>query len=194
MIRKNVVVLLAFLFASLSANGATLGERLKKMERADDRPIPFVEERHSAVLAEPVIQRGYLRVDPESGDMIKQIETPEPLRMTINNKLIVIEQDDRKRRIGLAKRPELQALLQSVKSLMAGSAEEIERYFSLDYSEDAAADTWRLVMHPKHERLARKVDALIVDGDAGGIREICTRMDNGDWQHMSLVAAHANAE
>ncbi len=41
-------------------------------------------------------------------------------------------------------------------------------------------------MTPRSRRLAKHVEVMIVDGTESRVTSICTRMTNGDWQHMTL--------
>lgn len=172
--------------AGAAAAPSMLETRLAAIHDAMVEEVAFREERHSPILAEPAVFEGVLRYDAESNVMTKQVQFPEAVSMTVDSRYVSVERDGKTRRIKLGSRPELRALLSGFRGLLSGDTRQLEKHFELDFSDDG--EKWRLEMTPRSRRLARHVEVMIVDGTADRVGGICTRMTNGDWQHMSLGA------
>ena len=175
----------AMLCPLASGHDGDVQTRLEQLHLQKVAEIPFLEERHSDILAQPALYRGYLRYDPATRLMSKVIESPQAVTMAVDETTVHLERDGKSRTIGLRSRPELGALLAGFRGLLEGDIEQLEKYFSLDYLEDAGS--WTLRLRPRHRRLQRHVDELVVDGRDATVSGIRTQMSNGDWQQMILM-------
>ena len=169
---------------SVSAAPPALEARLATIRGVMADEVRFREERHSQILAQPAIFEGTLRYDSDAGVMSKIVESPVPISMTVDDRLVSIERDGKVRRIKLTSQPELRALLAGFRGLLTGDVGGLEKHFELSFTESVGG--WRLRMVPRSRRLAKELEEMIVDGTDSGVAGICTRMANGDWQHMTL--------
>ncbi|MFK8014593.1 MAG: LolA-related protein [Gammaproteobacteria bacterium] len=187
---KTLLTLLGVLLCALaSGQESDVGARLETLRLQSVEQIPFLEERHSVILAEPALYRGYLRYDPATRLMQKVVESPQAVTMAVDESNIYLERDGERRTIGLRSRPELGALLAGFRGLLEGDSEQLEKYFTLDYLEDA--ESWTLRLTPRNRRLKRHVDELVVDGRDATVSGIRTQMKNGDWQQLILTPDRA---
>ncbi len=193
--KRSVNALAAWLVTGLTAGLAGvhalaappgLEERLQALRAGMLEEVAFREERHSDVLAEPAVFEGRLTYDAATNVMSKHVESPLPFSMTVDERYVTVTRDDKSRRLKLSARPELRALLEGFRGLLTGDIDALEEHFELDFVDSDEA--WRLTMTPRSRRLARHVDALLVDGDQSRVTAICTQMTNGDWQHMTFAA------
>lgn len=178
---------LACLLLASAATAAPTGleHRLLVIRDAMSGNIAFREERHSPILARPAVFEGMLSYDRDANVMRKQVESPQAVSMTVDERYVSIERDGKLRRIRLRSRPELRALLAGFRGLLTGDTAQLEKHFELAFIE--SGDTWELRMTPRSRRLASHVEVMIVDGTESRVTSICTRMTNGDWQHMTLA-------
>lgn len=185
---RHLAILLACLQLGSAAAAAppALDARLAAIRGTLVDEVPFWEERHSPLLAKPAVFEGMLRYDATANVMSKLVQSPEAVSMTVDDRFVSVEREGKTRRIKLKGRPELRALLAGFRGLLTGDTQELEKHFELAFSE--SDDTWQLEMTPRSRRLAKHVEVMIVDGTHSGVTAICTRMTNGDWQHMTLGA------
>ena len=185
-ILKTLSIMLIFTGPTL-ANDEGLAEQLAAVASLRSDRIAFTEEQYSPIFSEPAVNTGYLALDAESGALIKNVDTPEAIRMLVDDQDMLITQDGRTRRISLRKRPEMQALFQSIQSLLRGDIAGLERYFALEFTPEG--DQWTLVLTPLHERLARRVEELRVFGENASILSIRTQRAEDDYDVMTLHPA-----
>ena len=185
---KALIALMGVMLCTMAfGQSDAVRARLAQLRLQSVQEIPFLEERHSSVLVEPALYRGYLRYDPATRLMSKVVEAPQPVTMAVDAQNIYLERGGEKRSISLRSRPELGALLAGFRGLLEGDSEQLETYFTLDYAE-AADNTWTLRLRPRNRRLKRHVEELIVDGRDALVSGIRTQMRNGDWQQLVLTS------
>ena len=183
---KSLLAALMFASAAHSADDA-LAERLSAVAAQRSDRIAFTEKQYSPIFVEPAVNWGYLALDPKSGALIKNVDAPEAITMVVDDQDMLITQDGETRRISLRKRPEMQALFQSIQSLLRGDIAGLERYFTLEFV--ASEDQWTLTMKPLHERLERRVEVLEVRGEKARILSIRTQRAIDDYDVMTLHPA-----
>lgn len=149
-----------------------------------------MEQRASALLEHPLLLRGTL-AQPRAGALLKQVEQPYAERTTIEDGRVQIEREgERRRRFSLRNAPELGALLASFEAMLAGDRQLLEQHYSVSLQRGDAG--WALLLAPRDQRLARRVQAIHLLGSGAELR--CMRIDqvDGNGSRM-LVGASAQA-
>jgi hypothetical protein len=174
--------------ALLAVTGETddLEQRLAAVSGGLQQDVAYREERHSELFAEPLISTGQLSYDRSQRAMIKRVTTPKAATMTVTERHILVETGGRGRRLSLRSRPEMRALLGGFRALIEGDLEQLESQFQARY-EQHPEGRWKIHLTPLHRKLARQVEAIIVDGQDDWVQAICTRLSNGDWQHLEFL-------
>lgn len=147
--------------------------------------IEFREYRHGELFDAPLITDGYLEYRADTDELVKQVMSPEPATLRVTEKAIFVERDGRVRRIALRKRPELAGMFAGLRGLLQGRSDRIEQWFTTRL--ESAPPGWRLVLLPRGERLARRLDRLVITGEGAQVAGICTQLDAAEWHFMDLA-------
>lgn len=196
--RRLAVLIGALMFAFLStvpiaaerleeAPGIGLEERLQQLADQAGAPLHFEETRSSGLLAEPITVRGRLIYDPVTEQLTKQVDSPRPARLSVTETHLVAQVGDgRLRRLPLAQRPDLAALLVAVRALLAGQVDTIEAQFQPSLETDEAGDQWSLSLRPRDPRLAEDLERLEILGSGDQIHTLQATLKSG-IQRMRIL-------
>lgn len=122
----------------------------------------FTQDKHIAVLPQPLQSRGEFTYDPQSG-LVWNTLTP------IANKVIFDQQGIRQSMEGEtvwqidARQPAVTTITQVISSVLAADWKALEVYF--DIAGSINEQGWKLHLQPRDEVLAQIVDAIELQGD-----------------------------
>jgi hypothetical protein len=140
-------------------------DRLQLLADQAGTPLRFEETRNSGLLTEPITVRGRLIYDPVTGQLTKQVDTPRPARLAVTETHLVAQVGDGpRRRLPLERRPDLAGLLVTVRALLAGEVQAVERRFDTSLVSDAATGEWVLALRPRDPKLAEDLRRVEVMG------------------------------
>jgi hypothetical protein len=146
--------------------------------------VRFREERHNALLENPLILTGYLEyLGP--AQMRKVIETPFQETFLIDAAHIEVERDGQVQRIPLRQARSLQAMLAGIEAVLAGNEGRIEKDFR--YELGGEKEAWSMRLEPLSRRAARNLVSILVQGDASTVQNIRFNLSNGEWQLIELL-------
>jgi len=159
------------------------------------RPVPartaYTEVRFSGMLDRPLILHGELEYDGP-GKLSKTVDAPYRERTTIENGEASVQRGDNAvRKFSLSQAPELEGFLRGFAALLGGDAQSLERDFEFVASGRDAA--WRLKLTPRDSRLAKRINAIEVDGTGTTARCFSTREADGDV-NVLMVESLADAK
>lgn len=147
----------------------------------------FVEVRYSTLLTRPMVASGELEYrGPRS--LEKRILSPYLERQVIDGDQVTVQREGEKaRRFSLRRTPELQGILDSLGSLLAGDAAALEQTFTvtLDMSEAG----WSLHLVPRNERARQHLREILVTGRADKPDCFVTSEPGGNASFLLLGAA-----
>jgi len=189
---RCIAVFLLLAGPAALVHAATLEERLAGLAAQPERVLHFEEQRESRLLRTPVTVRGRLEYEPETGRLTKWVDTPRPARLTITADGLEAEAGGRTRRLTLAQRPELAALLAGVRALLAGDTAALEDRFRTSYLE-GEADAWVLHLEPRQAALAARLRLLEMRGAGDRVTAIDTVDEEGRRQRMNILPSGADA-
>lgn len=174
--------------ASDGVDATTLVAGLK---RAAPAKTPYTEVRFSGLLDRPLILHGELEYrGPDA--LAKIVDAPYRERTTIENGEASVQRGDREpRTFSLAQAPELEGFLRGFAALLGGDAKALERDFTLRATGSKAS--WRLVLTPRDDRLARRIASIEVDGEDTSARCFSMNEAGGDV-NVLLVESLAHAD
>lgn len=145
----------------------------------------FVEVRYSALLTRPMVASGELEYrGPQS--LQKRILAPYREQQIIDGDQVTVQREGEKtRRFSLKRTPELQGILDSLGSLLAGDADALARTFIVTMDEGEAG--WTLHLAPRSERAQRHLREIMVTGRDD--KPVCfvTSEPDGDASFLLLV-------
>ena len=159
---------------------------LEAIETPRDVPIPFVEKRGNALLAEPLVLTGDAEFGAD-GTLSKSIETPFRERVVITRDMLVLTRDGRTRRLSLQRKDDVRQFYAALRALLEGDAQTLRELFTIETARNA--DCWRLVLVPAAEPLAAFVGRMVVSGRSSRVLEVRTEHAADDWQSLSFGGA-----
>ncbi len=174
------------ILASASASSLELQLILDKTSISAPSRVQFREVRHNRLLKDALVFSGYLEY-LQDGSLRKVIEVPFHEAYLVNGDTIRIERDGEVQTLSLKKSRSLKTMLGGIEAILAGETAQIEKVFHSELS--GAADDWTLMLRPRSSRIAKKLNALTVVGNAESIRSIRFDLEDGEWHEMEIQAS-----
>ncbi len=165
---------------------AIVGSIVDRIETPRDTPIPFVEQRTSRLLTEPLTLDGEIWFAAD-GTLSKRIGAPFDEQVTISARRVEMRRNGKVRRLSIERRPDIKAFYAGMQALLAGDVMAL--YSAFDVAAATDADDWRLELTPKDGQLNRFVARLVISGTGSRVRIVRTEQPGGDWQEMSFAPA-----
>ncbi len=125
-------------------------------------------------------------LERRDGTLEKRVVKPRRERVAIDAKQAVIERNDVRRRVSLARAPELAALYAGFTALMAGDTAALERHFEPSIARKGASFT--LTLLPRDAKLRARA-TLEVSGFGDTVRCVAVVEPDGDASVMAIGAA-----
>jgi outer membrane lipoprotein-sorting protein len=143
----------------------------------------FSEEKHLAMLTEPLRQSGTLAY--ERPDRIEKIVTrPKPESLVVIGDQLDWHNAAGHRRVSLTSQPQLWALVASLRATLAGDLPTLERYYRIKLA--GSAPQWQLTLTPRYPSLAQTLDEIRIDGSVQQVREVTIVEADGDRSVMHI--------
>lgn len=170
-----------------SASATELDDLLAALARPLPAETAFIEQRQSALLAEPLLLRGRL-AHPRADVLVKQVHSPYAELTTVEDGRVEIVRDgDRRRRFSLRNAPELAGLLASFQAMLSGDRALLERHYAIVL--EAADGGWTMALTPRDARLARRITGLRLSGRDGELQCVEVLEADGDGSRMLVGGA-----
>lgn len=146
----------------------------------------FVETRHLALLSRPLELKGSLTYE-RPNRLAKHVEAPFDELLTVNGEALslVNKTKGEQRFLSLREQPALRALVESVRSTLAGDRAQLERHYRLQFS--GARDAWRLHLVPRDAQLRGYVESITLTGAAARLQRIEALESSGDRSVMTIL-------
>ena len=171
------------LLCAQTSPGFTLPGLMAGLAQVRAASASFTETKNLALLTTPLQSSGTLRytapdyvrkttLAPARQDFVLQGDT---VTLTINGET---------KRFTLAQAPQLAGLVEGVRATLAGDLPELQRYYTLSLSGNAAH--WQLLMRPRDAGLAKMMAWMSVTGTEDRITEIDSVGAKGDETKMQV--------
>ena len=145
--------------------------------------VSYVETRHMAMLDQPLVAKGEMRFSPP--DHLEKIATsPKAERMVLDGNKLSLERDGRTVSINLSGQPQAQAFVDSIRALLMGQREALERSYLVHLS--GTPRQWTMALYPTDVDVERLVKRIDVTGADGQIRKIEYQQAGGDRTVMEI--------
>lgn len=189
-----LIVCLFLSFMAQVAVAGSLEERLEALAARPDTVLHYEETRQSDLLDEPVIVRGRLEYDADSGRLTKWVDEPKPGRLTVTPTHLEAQSGNgRTRRLPLERRPEFAALLGGIRALLAGDAAALEHAFLGEYGESADG-SWTLSLTPRSETVRRRLERIDISGAGVRVGTITTILADGRRERLRILPAAGDGD
>lgn len=181
---------LAFLLCLITwpqagASNWDIGRLMQAVAANAEQPLSYREEKLLGLLETPLRSSGRLKVVLPN-TLLREVLEPYRVRYVISaDDLITMEEEDQPPRVvQLGRVPAAAAMVGTLRALLLGDREALERLYRLKLTGDAGA--WTLELEPRDTELGRHIDLLRVEGTEGHIRLLSILERNGDQSRMEL--------
>ncbi len=184
--RVLAVALLLLGHAAYGAGDPQLAGFLATLSPAPQGPMPYVEQRMSALLAAPLEVRGDLTLGAD-GSIDKRVTAPAPESLRITATSLTLEKGGKRRVIKLSGDPRWRAFHAGVVGLLNRDAAALERVFAATLVESPAG--WTLDLRPL--KSAGRNGITLVRATGTGTRLVRLRLEQGsaEWQELDFAVA-----
>lgn len=189
MVLSRLLVVCFLAYAPVYAQSPDLKTVFDNVAVTAPARVAFREERHNAMLKEPIVLTGYLEY-LEPGHLRKVIETPFNESFLIADDQIEVNRDGKVRKLSLSKSKPLKALLGGIEAILAGQADKLDAMFNYELTGTACA--WSLRLEPKSRKISSHLASMLVTGDENVVSSIRVDMKKDEWSLMDIL--HAKVE
>lgn len=177
MMGRLFFVMLLLLAPSVAAQAFGVGELMKRLAAAPAGQVPYVEKKHSPLLAAPVDSRGTLGFTKP--DIVEKVVlAPRAERYRIAGDELTVTRGGRERKLALSSQPLLAAFAASLRGVLAGDEALLRRHYEVSIAGDEVA--WKLELVPRDTMGGGFVERVVFTGSQARIAEIEVREVNGD--------------
>jgi hypothetical protein len=161
----------------------TVAELMKGLAARGPESVRFVEKKTLAILDQPVVSSGELRYIPPDR-LEKRTLAPKPELLVLSGGTLTLERDKRKLTLQLRDYPQIAAVVDSLRGMLAGDRTALEKTYRLEAH--GTRERWTLVMLPSDTKLAELVLRIDVTGSRDQVRSIEIRQADGDRSVMTI--------
>ncbi|MBK8175207.1 MAG: outer membrane lipoprotein carrier protein LolA [Rhodospirillales bacterium] len=147
----------------------------------------FQEEKHLEILDQPTQTGGQLAYRAPDY-LLRQTVTPTSETLEVDGEWLQIDNEKTKERVFLPSYPFLQALVEAVRSTMAGDLDRLKQFYSVRL--EGAADAWTLLLDPLQREVARHLSRVVIRGRDNRIASVETIEANGDRSIMTVTISN----
>jgi len=177
------VALAVGLVAPPAARGAATGLQALL---ADFAAIPglaarFREERHIALLKEPLVSSGALYLAPPDG-MLRRVDDPVASAVLVEGSRLIFSGSGNRRTLDLDRSPAVRVYIDTFRLLLAGDAEGLREIYRIEFEagEDSDERVWLIRLRPLHAPLAEAIASVEIAGRGRNLGEFRIKKIRGD--------------
>jgi outer membrane lipoprotein-sorting protein len=152
----------------------------------------FIEQKHSALLARPLVTKGTLVYERDHG-LVRTVTGPRAQQIVVTQTALTIRKGAKTETVPLAKSKDLQAFALVFPALLRGDRDEIAKSFDLAVR-GSDKDWWALTLTPKAASLKKLIASVVVIGRGREVRELRVVEASGDHSEMTLSAIRTNGD
>jgi outer membrane lipoprotein-sorting protein len=189
---KARAAILAVLALSLLALGAcgrataadwNVSRLMQSLAQQRGGKVAFSEKKYIALLDRPVESSGELVYQPPAR-MEKRTLKPNFESLVLDRDTLVVERGKQKYTLQLQQYPEITAIVESIRSTLAGDLKALERQYRVDLQGDP--ERWTLTLLPSDARIAAIVQRIQISGTRDELRQIEMLLADGDRSVMNI--------
>jgi len=145
----------------------------------------FREEKSLAALATPLVSEGTL-LYAAPAHLEKHTTAPTQEDLVVDGDQLTIRKpsENLNRTLRLEQQPQIRALVESIRSTLAGDLRTLRRYYSVGL--DGSPEHWRLTLVPLDSGTREFLKLVRIDGSGHDLVGVETVEPNGDTSHMTI--------
>ena len=180
------LVLCTSLAIASPASAFGLAELMQALAQVKSSRGTFVERKHMAILSAPLESSGTIAY-LAPGRLEKHTRLPTPQSLVLDQDTLTIENPAKNQRRTLALReyPVVWALVESIRSTLAGDLRTLERFYETSLSGQAAQ--WQLLLKPREPSMQAVVREIRIAGAGNRVHTVEILEGEGDRSVMSLT-------
>ena len=169
--------------AASAAPDWSVAQLMQALAQRGPERVRFVEKKYIAILDQPVQSSGELAYVPPDR-LEKRTVQPKPELLVLEKGLLTLERDQRKHTLRLSDHPQIAAIVDALRGMLAGDRSALEKVYRLELH--GTRERWTLVMLPSDQKLAELVLRIDVAGAGTRVRSIEIRQADGDRSVMTI--------
>jgi outer membrane lipoprotein-sorting protein len=187
--RAGILAVLALLLLALDAcSRATAADwnvsrLMQSLAQQRGGKVAFSEKKYIALLDRPVESSGELVYQPPAR-LEKRTLKPNFESLVLDRDTLVVERGKQKYTLQLQQYPEITAIVDSIRSTLAGDLKALERQYRVDLQGDP--ERWTLTLLPSDARIAAIVQRIQISGTRDELRQIEMLLADGDRSVMNI--------
>jgi hypothetical protein len=167
----------------LAAADWGLPQLMSEFAVVEESRARFQEEKHLAMLTEPLQLSGTLRyVRPDQIE--KKITQPHAESLRINGDRLEWETQGRTRTLSLRSQPQIWALAESLRATLAGDLTALQRHYSIKLT--GLPTQWTITLEPRYDSLSQFIEQIRLQGRGNQLRQVEIIEANGDSSLMRI--------
>ncbi len=178
-----VSALCMFMMRPAFADDWNIDRLMQSMAETKSARATFIEKKHIAMLDQPVESSGELLFTAPDR-LEKRTFKPKPETMLVEGDVMVIERGRQKHTLRMNDYPELAGFIDSIRGILAGDRQALERSYKLKLDGDAAR--WTLAMLPINPGMTATIQRIRIAGSHDDVREIEIFQTDGDRSAMTI--------
>jgi outer membrane lipoprotein-sorting protein len=187
--RPRILAVLALSLLALGARGAgpaadwNVSRLMQSLAQQRGGKVAFSEKKYIALLDRPVESSGELVYQPPAR-LEKRTLKPNFESLVLDRDTLVVERGKQKYTLQLQQYPEITAIVDSIRSTLAGDLKALERQYRVDLQGDP--ERWTLTLLPSDARIAAIVQRIQISGTRDELRQIEMLLADGDRSVMNI--------
>ena len=182
-----LLLLAAFTTIARAASDATWGLEplMASLQQVKSASATFVERKYLQLLTQRMETSGTLSY--AAPDWLQKV-THKPATETFELRgetLAGVQPDGARYSITLTDHPEIAALVEGIRSTLAGDLPTLKRYYTVDFKGERA--NWQLALTPKDQKVREKIDDILISGVEATLKLVEVHEKDGDRSEMIIT-------
>lgn len=182
---RGMVLGLALASGAAEAESWNLDALMAGMSQVRAESAHFVELKYVRLLTAPIRAAGTLTyAAPDKLEKVTLAPAHETIRLD-GGTLTGTQANGDEFSVDIGSHEEVAALVEGIRSTLAGDLATLRRYYQIDFSGDR--DHWRIDLAPKADQVREKVQRIRILGGGTAIAMIITNETDGDRSEMTIT-------
>lgn len=158
---------------------------MAKRRQVASATATFVEHKYLRILMQRLETSGRLRYKaPDWLQKVTSKPSPETFELQ-GDSMSMVQRKGERVTASLSAHPEIAALVEGMRSTLAGDLATLERHYTIEFKGNASA--WRLRLSPRNATVREKVSVIAISGSEEQLKLVEVRERDGDRSEMIIT-------